>query len=75
MKAEFEQTDSESFQFKVPNGITGSNTHNKLVIVTQQTDEISAFYIHVHSIFMKVWKFHERTDGCSMRIWSTPIAF
>ena len=46
MKAEFEQTDSESFQFKVPNGITGSNTHNKLVIVTQQTDEIRAFYIH-----------------------------
>jgi hypothetical protein len=46
MKVEFEQTDSESFQFKVPNGITGSYTHNKLVIVTQQTDEISAFYIH-----------------------------
>jgi hypothetical protein len=46
MKAKFEQTDSESFQFKVPNGITGSNTHNKLVIVTQQTDEIRAFYIH-----------------------------
>jgi hypothetical protein len=46
MKAEFEQKDSESFQFKVPNGITGSNTHNKLVIVTQQTDEIRAFYIH-----------------------------
>jgi hypothetical protein len=45
-KAEFEQLDSESFQFKVPNGITGSNVHNKLVIETQQTDEIRAFYIH-----------------------------
>jgi hypothetical protein len=46
VKAEFEQIDSESFQFKVPNGITGSNTYNKLVIETEQADGISAFYIN-----------------------------
>ena len=46
MKYEFEQTDSESFQFKVPDGITRSNPQNKLVIETQQTVEIRAFYIH-----------------------------
>jgi hypothetical protein len=46
VKAEFEQIDSKSFQFKVPNGITGSNTYNKLVIETEQADGISAFYIH-----------------------------
>ena len=45
IKAVFEQTDPDSFQFRVPNGVTGSNTFNKLVIETQQTDEISAFYI------------------------------
>lgn len=45
LKATFEQTDADSFQFKVPNGVTGSNTFNKLVIETQQTDENKAFYI------------------------------
>jgi hypothetical protein len=45
LKAIFEQTDADSFQFKVPNGVTGSNTFNKLVIETQQTDENNAFYI------------------------------
>jgi len=45
LKATFEQTDADSFQFKVPNGVTGSNTFNKLVIETQQTDENNAFYI------------------------------
>jgi hypothetical protein len=45
LKAIFEQTDSGSFEFRVPDGVTGSNTFNKLVIETQQTDEISAFYI------------------------------
>lgn len=44
-KAIFEQIDSSSFQFKVPDGVTGSNTFNKLVIETDQTDEIDAFYI------------------------------
>jgi hypothetical protein len=46
MKYEFEQTDSESFQFNVPDGMTRSNPQNQLVIETQQTDEIRAFYIH-----------------------------
>jgi hypothetical protein len=46
IKYEFEQTDSESFKFKVPDDTTGSNTHNKLVIETQQTDEVRAFYMH-----------------------------
>jgi hypothetical protein len=45
LKAIFEQTDPDSFQFRIPDGVTGSNTFNKLVIETQQTDEISAFYI------------------------------
>ena len=45
LKATFEQTDADSFQFKVPNGVTGSNTFNKLVIETQQIDENNAFYI------------------------------
>ena len=45
LKAIFEQTDQGSFEFRVPNGVTGSNTFNKLVIETQQTDEISAVYI------------------------------
>jgi len=46
VKTEFEQIDSESFQFKVPNGITGSNSFNKLVIETEQADGISTFYIY-----------------------------
>lgn len=46
IKYEFEQTNSESFQFKVPDDITQLNPYNKLVIETQQTDEIRAFYIH-----------------------------
>ena len=46
MKYEFEQTDSESFQFNVPDGMTRSNLQDQLVIETQQTDEIRAFYIH-----------------------------
>jgi hypothetical protein len=46
VKAKFEQIDQGSFQFKVPNGITGSNTLNKLVINMEQADGISAFYIH-----------------------------
>ena len=46
VKAKFEQIDQGSFQFKVPNGITGSNTLNKLVINTEQAEGISAFYIH-----------------------------
>ena len=45
LKAIFEQTDPDSFQFRIPDGVTGSNTFNKLVIETQQADEISAFYI------------------------------
>lgn len=45
LKAIFEQTDPDSFEFRVPNGVTGSNVSNKLVIETQQTDKISAFYI------------------------------
>jgi len=45
LKAIFEQTDPDSFQIRIPDGVTGSNTFNKLVIETQQTDEISAFYI------------------------------
>jgi hypothetical protein len=46
IKDELKQTDSDSFQFKVPNHITVSDTYNKLVIETQQTDAIRAFYIH-----------------------------
>lgn len=46
IKYEFEQTDSKSFQFKVPDGITRFNPQNTLVIATQQTNEIRAFYIH-----------------------------
>ena len=45
LKAVFEQTEPDSFQFQIPDGVTGSNTFNKLVIETQQTDELSAFYI------------------------------
>jgi hypothetical protein len=45
LKAIFEQTDPGSLEFRVPDGVTGSNTLNKLVIETQQTDEISAIYI------------------------------
>jgi regulatory protein YycH of two-component signal transduction system YycFG len=45
LKATFEPSDTASFQFNVPNGVTGSNTFNKLVIETQQTDDNSAFYI------------------------------
>ncbi len=45
LKATFEQTDADSFQFKVPNGVTGSNTFNKLVIETQQTEGNNAYYI------------------------------
>jgi hypothetical protein len=45
LKATFEPSDADSFHFNVPNGVTGSNTFNKLVIETQQTDDNSAFYI------------------------------
>jgi hypothetical protein len=45
LKAIFEQTDPGPLEFRVPDGVTGSNTFNKLVIETQQTDEISAIYI------------------------------
>ncbi|MFY9566317.1 MAG: hypothetical protein WAQ29_08210 [Nitrososphaeraceae archaeon] len=45
LKAKFEPSDTGSFQFNVPNGVTGSNTFNKLVIETQQADDNSAFYI------------------------------
>lgn len=45
LKATFEPSDADSFQFIVPNGVTGSNTFNKLVIETQQADDNSAFYI------------------------------
>jgi hypothetical protein len=44
-KAIFEEIDSSSFQFSVPDGATGSNNFNKLVIETDQTDEMDAFYI------------------------------
>ena len=46
IKYEFEQAGSESFQFKVPDDITQPNPYNKLVIETQQTVDIRAFYIH-----------------------------
>jgi hypothetical protein len=46
-ESQFEQIDSESFQFKVPDDTTGSNTDNKLVIKTPQKDESRAFYIRV----------------------------
>jgi hypothetical protein len=36
---------TQTHQFIVPNGVTGSNTFNKLVIETQQADDNSAFYI------------------------------
>ena len=45
LKVKFEPSDTGSFQFNVPNGVTGSNTFNKLVIETQQADDNSAFYI------------------------------
>jgi hypothetical protein len=45
LKAKFEPSDTGSFQFNAPNGVTGSNTFNKLVIETQQADENNAFYI------------------------------
>jgi hypothetical protein len=45
LKATFEPSDVDSFQFDVPNGVTGPNTFNKLVIETQQSDDSSAFYI------------------------------
>jgi hypothetical protein len=44
-KAIFDQIDSSSFQFRVPDGVTDTNTFNKLVVETDQTDEIDAFYI------------------------------
>jgi hypothetical protein len=45
LKATFEPSDTDSFQFNVSNGVTGPNTFNNLVIETQQTDNNSAFYI------------------------------
>jgi hypothetical protein len=45
LKATFEPSDANSFQYNVPNGVTGPNTFNKLVIETQQSDDSSAFYI------------------------------
>jgi hypothetical protein len=45
LKATFEPSDADSFQYNVPNGVTGPNTFNKLVIETQQSDDSSAFYI------------------------------
>jgi hypothetical protein len=45
LKATFEPSDADSFQYKVPNGVTGSNSFNKLVIETQQSEDSSAFYI------------------------------
>jgi hypothetical protein len=45
LKATFEPSDADSFQYEVPNGVTGPNTFNKLVIETQQSDDSSAFYI------------------------------
>jgi hypothetical protein len=45
LKATFEPSDADSFQYNVPNGVTGPNTFNKLVIETQQSDDTSAFYI------------------------------
>jgi hypothetical protein len=45
LKAKFEPSDAYSFQFDVPNGVTGPNTFNKLVIETQQSDDSSGFYI------------------------------
>jgi hypothetical protein len=45
LKAKFEPSDADSFQYNVPNGVTGPNTFNKLVIETQQSDDSSAFYI------------------------------
>ena len=45
LKATFQPSDADSFQFSVPNGVTGSNTFNKLVIETQQTEENNAYYI------------------------------
>jgi hypothetical protein len=45
LRATFEPSDADSFQYNVPNGVTGPNTFNKLVIETQQSDDSSAFYI------------------------------
>jgi hypothetical protein len=45
LKATFEPSDADSFQYNVPNGVTGPNTFNKLVIETQQSDNSGAFYI------------------------------
>jgi hypothetical protein len=45
LKATFEPSDADSFQYNVPNGVTGPNTFNKLVIETQQSDDSSALYI------------------------------
>ncbi|MGA8105437.1 MAG: hypothetical protein WB815_02190 [Nitrososphaeraceae archaeon] len=45
LKATFQPSDADSFQFSVPNGVTGPNTFNKLVIETQQTEENNAYYI------------------------------
>jgi hypothetical protein len=42
-KVEFEQIDPESFTLKVPDGIPGSNTLNKLVLEKEQNEEASAF--------------------------------
>ena len=45
LKATFEPSDADSFQYNVPNGVTGPNTFNKLVIEIQQSDDSTAFYI------------------------------
>jgi hypothetical protein len=45
LKAMFSPSEAESFQYNVPNGVTGLDTFNKLVIETQQSDDSSAFYI------------------------------
>jgi hypothetical protein len=45
LRATFEPSGADSFQYNVPNGVTGPNTFNKLVIETQQSDDSSAFYI------------------------------
>jgi hypothetical protein len=45
LKATFEPSDADLFQYNVPNGVTGPNNFNKLVIETQQSDDSSALYI------------------------------
>ena len=45
LKATFEPSEANSFRYTVPNGVTGPNTFNKLVIETQQSDDSSAYYI------------------------------